>query len=179
MEYRIPESVTVVQSTAPRKDVRTVFVHSGVTEIADDAFRGWTALAEVVFAKGSKLERIGAHAFAGTALERFVAPRSLKTIRAGTFMNCNNLKEVRLNEGLESIGGEGDGVFLNSGIERLYIPSTLREMSTLLKCKGLKKVEVARGCTVNVKRNVWFTVSVDTVDPEEQTPEPVLPVEPR
>lgn len=49
MEYRVPESTTVVQKTAMRSDVKRVVVHPGVTEIAADAFRDWSNLAEVVF----------------------------------------------------------------------------------------------------------------------------------
>ena len=108
MEYRVPTNITAVQKTVPRKDVTRVVFHSGATAIETDAFRGWTSLEEVVFEAGSRLERIGDHAFAGTALKEFAAPSSLKTIGAGAFADC---KSLRLNEGLESLGGEGDGAF--------------------------------------------------------------------
>lgn len=124
-EYRVPADITVVQKTALKPDVRTVVIHSKVTNIAADAFRDWENLSRVVFERKSRVERIGAHAFAGTALEQFVAPRSLKTIRGGAFAGCRNLKEVRLNEGLESITGAGDGAFLDSGLKTVYLPSTL------------------------------------------------------
>lgn len=82
-----------------------------MTEIADNAFQDWENLAEVVFVKGNKLEKIGARAFAGTALERFVAPRQLKVMQANAFVGCKKLRELILNEGLERIEGECDGVF--------------------------------------------------------------------
>ena len=75
-------------------------MHTAVTEIMDDAFRGWTNLREVVFEPGSRLEIVGAYAFADTALESFTAPMSLKRIDAGAFVNCRNLREAMLNEGL-------------------------------------------------------------------------------
>ena len=100
MEYRIPQYVTVVEKTAPRQDVCRVVVHRGVTAIAEDAFRDWTSLADVAFELGSQLETVGAHAFMGTALERFDAPISLRRIDAGAFANCRNLREAMLNEGL-------------------------------------------------------------------------------
>ena len=103
MEFRVPSYATIVRKTAPRDDVRTVVVHKNVTEIADNAFRDWTNLEEVVFEPNSRLERIGDHAFAGTALREFTAPGSLKVIGSGAFMNCKSLKAVRLNEGLEEI----------------------------------------------------------------------------
>ena len=36
----------------------------------------------------------------------------------------------------------------------------------LFNCKSLKRVLVAEGCKVDVKRCVWFTVSVETVVPD-------------
>ena len=162
MEYRISQYVTVVEKTAPRQDVCRVVVHCGVTAIAEDAFRDWTSLADVAFELGSQLETVGAHAFMGTALERFDAPRGLKAIYAGAFMNCGRLKVVRLNEGLEQLG---KGVFQNSGVETIYFPSTLRMMQkgALFNCKSLQKVLVAEGCKVDVKNHVGFRVSVETV----------------
>ena len=163
MDYRVPPYITVVKNeAAPRQDVQRVVVHAAVTEIAEDAFRDWTSLADVAFELGSQLETVGAHAFMGTALERFDAPRGLKAIHAGAFMNCGRLKVVMLNEGLELLG---KGVFQNSGVETIYFPSTLLEMrkGALLNCKNLQKVLVAEGCKVNVKRCVWSMVSVETV----------------
>ena len=102
--------------------MQRVVVHAAVTEIMDDAFRGWTSLREVVFEPGSQLEMVGAYAFADTALESFAAPMSLRRIDAGAFANCRNLREAMLNEGLQYIG---DSVFYGSGVETVYIPSTL------------------------------------------------------
>ena len=79
-------------------------MHAAVTEIAEEAFRGWTSLREVVFEPGSQLETVGAYAFADTALENFTAPISLRRIDAGAFVNCRNLREAMLNEGLQYIG---------------------------------------------------------------------------
>ena len=165
MEYTVPWNVTVVEKTAPRQDVCRVVVHCGVKAIAENAFRDWTSLGDVAFELGSQLETVGAHAFMGTALERFDAPKSLKVVHAGTFMNCGKLKVVRLNEGLEQLG---KGVFQNSGVETIYFPSTLLEMrkGALLNCKALKTVLVAEGCTVDVKSRVGPSVSVETVAPE-------------
>lgn len=126
MNYYVPPHTTVVQKTSPRKDVRIVFVHKAVTEIAKGAFQNWENLEFVVFEDGSTLKKIGAHAFAGTALREFAAPEELREIGTGAFMNCKSLKEVSLNEGLESI--EGARVFYGSGLEKLYIPFSLEKI---------------------------------------------------
>ena len=162
-EYHVPSNVTVVERT--RADVRRVVIHNKITSIAADAFRDWTSLEEVVFAGRSQLERIGAYAFAGAGLRKFVAPRSLKTIRAGAFMGCKSLKEVRLNEGLESVGGDGEGVFQDSGLEVVYIPSTLQKArkDMFAGCTSLRRVEIAEGCRIAVERYLPPGVEVVTV----------------
>ena len=54
-EYRVPDDTTVVRKTTMRSDVKRVIVHSRVTEIADDAFRDWSNLAEIVSESNSRL----------------------------------------------------------------------------------------------------------------------------
>ena len=146
-EFRVPAYVVTVQKTVPKQDVTKVFVHSRVTAIEADAFRDWISLEEVVFEAESRLERIGDHAFVGTALKEFSAPSSLKTIGAGAFADCKSLKQVRLNEGLEVIGGEGDGAFQGSGLEAMRLPSNLKRMgqNTFAGCANLKKLEMWAG----------------------------------
>lgn len=163
MEFRVLPYVTVMKGGAPRLNVKRVVVHAGVTEIAENSFWGWTNLEEVVFEPNSRLEKIGDHAFAGTALKEFTAPGSLQMIGAGAFMGCKSLKTVTLNEGLEGIG---DSAFKSSGLETIYLPSTLRRLckATFSDCKCLKKVRVARGC--KVKRDcIRLKVKVETVSP--------------
>ena len=101
-------------------------MHVAVTEIMDDAFRGWTNLREVVFEPGSRLRRIGNYAFVGTALREFATPEGLREIGRGTFMNCKELRTVKLNEGLESLG---EGAFRDSGMEKVHLPSSLKTMN--------------------------------------------------
>ena len=139
MEYRVSPYVTVLKRAFVRVDVRRIVAHAAVTEIADGACWDWAGLEEVVFEPGSLLERIGDHAFAGTALKAFVAPDGLRTIEAGAFAGCKSLKEVRLNEGLESLG---DGVFQDSGVEVVYIPSTLQRLGkeTFAGCESIRRI---------------------------------------
>ena len=136
-----------------RGDVKRVVVHPGVTEIAADAFRDWSNLAEVVFESNSRLERIGSHAFTGTALKSFTAPESLRELGEGAFAGCRKLKTVTLNEGLRSIGETGVGVFQDSGLRAAYIPSLLQKLrkETFVGCKNLRKITVAEGCDVKLE----------------------------
>ena len=144
-EYRVPPDVCVIKKVLipnrPNTVVQKVHIHNRVTAIEAEAFRDWTNLKEIIFEDGSKLESIGARAFAGTSLQYFVAPESLKTIGDGAFADCKSLQKVTLNEGLKSISGVG--VFQNSGLETICIPSTLREINVniFLGCTNPVKVE--------------------------------------
>ena len=95
--YYVLSPSAVSRDAAPRNDVRRVVVQRDVTEIGDDTFRSWAGLEEVVFEPGSRLARIGSHAFAGTALKKFVVPDSLRSIGEGAFAGCRKLKNVTLN----------------------------------------------------------------------------------
>ena len=82
----------------------------------------------------NSLEEIGLRAFRESGLERVTTPKSVRTIRQSAFCKCPNLKRVTLNEGLETLGTseytkEGKpwcGVFQDSAVEDVRLPSTLR-----------------------------------------------------
>lgn len=115
MEYYVPRYISTIQKTIPMQNVRKASIHNRVIDIDNEAFCDWINLKEVVFEtderKENQLRRIGYRAFAGTALEELKTPRLLRSIEAGAFARCSNLRTVKLNEGLESIGGEGEGAF--------------------------------------------------------------------
>ena len=106
-----------------------------------------------MFEPNSRLERIGTHAFTGTALKSFIAPDSLRSIGEGAFAGCKNLKEVRLNQGLQHIGGDEVGAFQDSGLRSAYVPSLLGRLRsrTFAGCKNLRKITVAEGCDVKLE----------------------------
>lgn len=169
MEFRLPPYVTVMKGEASRLDVRRVVVHAGVTEIAEDAFRDWTGLEEIVFESGSRLERIGDRAFAGTALREFTTPESLKVIGSDAFMDCKNLKAITLNNGLESIG---DRAFQNSGVEEAHLPSSLWRVgeNAFAGCRSLGKMDIGANCgTFTVTTDSAFTVRVRREAAEESS----------
>ena len=100
---------------------------------------------EVIFEFGSRLRRVGDHAFADTALREFAAPKGLRVIGSGTFMNCKELRTVKLNEGLESLG---EGAFRDSGMDDVHLPSSLKTMgeSVFAGCRCLQKIEMGADC---------------------------------
>lgn len=96
------------------------------------------------------LKEIYNDAFRNSGLESITIPSSVRIIHQGAFCWCKNLKNAVLNEGLESLGtkeyqnaGEySAGVFENSAVESIELPSTLRsiEFSTFRDCKNLKNI---------------------------------------
>ena len=69
---------------------------------------------------------------------------------------------------MESLGRDTDRsndwrlLFHESGVEEVVLPSTLREARSDIfeGCSCLKVVRVARGCAVNVRKLVGFSVKV-------------------
>lgn len=144
-EYRLPPYATVIERSAPRGDVHRVVIHKNVTEIADDAFRGWASLEEVIFESNSRLERIGDCAFAGTALREFAVPERLREM--------------------------GEDVFRNSELKTIRLPSTLQNIreKTFAGCMCLRRVEVAEGCKLDVRGFLPTGAEVVPVQPKRQT----------
>ena len=52
----------------------------------------------------NKLVKIDQNAFEGSGIKSFVAPASLREIGVAAFTNCEELKEVRLNDGIQKVG---------------------------------------------------------------------------
>ena len=84
--------------------------------------------------------------FQGTALESVTLSTTLKRVEYRAFMNCERLKSITLQEGLEHIG---DNCFSDSGISEILIPKTVKSIGESA-LTSLKYIEVEEGCQVNV-----------------------------
>ena len=82
------------------------------------------------------LEKIGIGAFVGSGLESVEFPASLRTIAQVSFALCRDLKMVKFGEGMEVLGtdeladngGKRYGVFEESSVEHVELPTTLRRI---------------------------------------------------
>ena len=82
------------------------------------------------------LEKIGIGVFVGSGLENVELPASLRTVSQCAFRACKSLKRVKFNEGLEVLGteeyaddgGMWCGVFEDSSLENIELPSTLKRI---------------------------------------------------
>lgn len=78
----------------------TLNLPASLTTIGDGAFRGIYYLEKIVFAADSKLESIGAYAFAScSSLTSFDVPNTVTRVGAYAFKGCSNLTTVTFAEG--------------------------------------------------------------------------------
>ena len=135
----IPASVREIQTCAfycCRNLTRVEFEQSGslLKVIGREAFYGCRCLRTIDLPNG--LEEIGLRVFRESGLESITMPSSVRTICQSAFCKCPNLKRVMLNEGLEVLGTDEYapdgrpwcGVFQESGVESIEMPSTLRRI---------------------------------------------------
>lgn len=88
----------------------------------------------------------------------FDAPPSLRKICNGAFCFCKNLQRVVLNEGLETVGTDGEetcderGVFKDSGVKEVAFPSTLVKLAknSFENCDFLERVWVEQRCQIHL-----------------------------
>lgn len=81
-----------------------------------------------------------------------VFPKSLKVISQGVFAECEQLREAKFGDGLEVLGSDEEadeeeemrGVFQNSALENVVLPSTLKRIEswTFCGCENLKSVDL-------------------------------------
>lgn len=98
------------------------------------------------------LEFIGKSCFSETGLKSVNFPRTLRTISQASFRKCDNLRHVSFCEGLEVLGtdehivdeGKWYGVFTESALESVELPSTLKriERNAFKHCKNLKSINL-------------------------------------
>lgn len=99
------------------------------------------------------MRAIGRYCFRNSALESVWTPGSLRELGEGAFSGCARLRLAVLNEGLEELGRQetlicdGEGVFQQSGVETVVLPSTLRKLGSFAfcECVNLKNLRLPPG----------------------------------
>lgn len=125
--------------------VKSVVLPSTLRRIEYHAFQGCEKLEDIILPE--RLEFIGKYCFYQSGLESVEFPASLRTVSQGAFAECESLMTAKFNEGLEVLG-EGDdedvGVFYESAVENVQLPSTLRriEYTTFTHCENLQSIEL-------------------------------------
>ena len=133
--------------------ITSVDLPSTLKRMEYNAFKDCRDLTEIKLPES--LEYIGHACFAASGLETIRFPNGLRVVGCLAFKDCEQLRNAELNEGLEVLGvkqacGKKEivgGVFANSGLESVPIPSTLNEIYplTFAKCVDLRCVKFSEG----------------------------------
>jgi len=105
--------------------LKTVVFEEGCTELLGYTFSNCSNLKSVKLPNTLTTMEHGED-FSRTAIECVEIPASVKTLGLGTFGYNNVLKEVKLNEGIESLGGAFEGA---SALTKINIPASLKQIS--------------------------------------------------
>ena len=83
-------------------NVESVEILASVKCIGTNAFYKCENLKRIVFAEGSRLERIGNYCFCHSGIEELTLPGTLREIGGYAFDECDNLKTIYVEDGCEA-----------------------------------------------------------------------------
>ena len=115
-------------------------IKSNTQRVKLECFFGNKTIKTVKFEPGKMLLVIDDCAFANSTLENIVLPSNTAKIGANIFMNCKNLKYVKLNENLKAIP---PNAFLNcTGLKKIELPEGIRTIyeSAFENCSNLEEI---------------------------------------
>ena len=125
------------------RDVRSVVITEGITEIGNEAFVNFTNMDRVVIPEGvtyigesafenctrlknvelpSTLDRIASKAFKNSGLIQIVLPDNVRSIGSYSFWGCKNLTSMELNNSIQNIF---DCTY-NTGLTHITIPKDVK-----------------------------------------------------
>lgn len=126
------------------RPVRALDVRDSCTTVARKCCHGCSSLEDVRLP--DTVAELGAFAFAGTGLRRFVAPAGLRIIGEKAFLQCRALECVELDDGLEVIG---DSAFEGSGIAALAMPASIQRLGSSMT-RHTNVVHSGPRCTLTI-----------------------------
>lgn len=128
-----------------KKEITSIIIGEGVTEIGDHAFDGYENLEQVSIP--NSVTRIGSYAFRDcSSLSNISIPNSVREIGESAFLNCSSLSNISIPDSVREIG---ESAFYGSGLISVSIPGGVTEIqdSTFSLCKSLVEVFISDGVT--------------------------------
>ena len=123
------------------KDVTSVTLEEGITEIQTKAFSDCTSLTSITIPEG--VTNIGRSAFSDcTSLTSITLPNSLTSIGRGAFAYCSSLTEITIPEGVTSIGRDA---FLSCiSLTEITIPERVTSIGyyAFYHCESLTEITI-------------------------------------
>lgn len=125
----------------------TIRIPSSVIKIEDNAFE-CSEFSEIILDEGIK--EIGMAALTGAGIENISIPGSVANINERLFDGCDELKDVKLNNGIKRIK---DYAFWGcDALEKIEFPNTLCEIGrgAFENCRKLKKINIISDNDLNI-----------------------------
>ena len=128
--------------------LESVELGADVTEIADNAFEGCSALTEIDL---DNLVRIGAEAFSSTGLTSVYLPGTLTSLGESAFSFCYSLEEVRFAPDIQLTSIMGYTFAYCSSLKGITIPKSVRNIFEMAfnDCTSLETLEFEPGSQLN------------------------------
>ena len=131
-------------NTAPfhnNATLKRVIIGGEATEIVSDYFNSATALEEVIFEEGNKVNNLAQAAFSSCqALKSITLPAGITSLNPNLFYNCKNLAEVKFEGEVTSFG---QYAFYNTAsIKSFELPATLKTIGAYCFANGGLEGEV-------------------------------------
>lgn len=113
--------------------------------------------------KGKKIVAFTPETFQKTSIKSIDIPSTIDRIQAKSFLECTDLKTVKLNEGLKMIL---TSAFQSSGVENITIPGTVEEIDyyAFKDCASLKTVTMEKGIKkLDIKDGAFMGCKIDNM----------------
>ena len=143
----IPEEVTEIGNKAfshngPRKNMKEVVLHDGITAIGDKAFKNCDALISVTIPDSVKI--IGEYAFYECdSIKSVEIPGSVEKIDEYAFGYCSGLENITFGEGVKVIGM--DAFYYCSALTSVTLPDSLTTLESYCFSYCEKLTEIYMG----------------------------------
>lgn len=161
-EIELPQSLTSIGVRAffMARDMKTIEIPEGVTEIEDCAFER-SSFTEIKLP--SSLTSMGNEVFSNSDLKSIAIPEGVTRIGKNTFYQCDNLKEVNLPAGLSGIP---DKSFSRcEGLESIVIPEGVTYIGerAFEYCEKLREVSLPSTLGRLDKYAFWWCRALESV----------------
>lgn len=139
----------------------TIRIPSSVIKIEDNAFE-CSEFSEIILDEGIK--EIGMAALTGAGIENISIPGSVANINERLFDGCDELKDVKLNNGIKRIK---DYAFWGcDALEKIEFPNTLCEIGrgAFENCRKLKKINIISDNDLNILKYAFENSEIEDIE---------------
>ena len=146
LDYIVEDSVIRAEVFKDDKELTSIVVPDGVTEIGERAFSGCSNLTSITIPES--VTQIGERAFEGcSSLTSITIPNSVTEIGSGAFTGCSSLTSITIPNSVEWIG---DSTFSGCrSLTNITIPSSIAEIGrrTFSGCSNLTSITIPESVT--------------------------------